>query len=67
MSDDAMQDINLYKAIKNDLQNMSGEEANLYINMLLDDYERRKKENRLYQTNDPIPKIIIRSYYECIE
>jgi len=67
MSDDAMQDINLYKAIKNDLQNMSGEEANLYINMLLDDYERRKKENRLYEINDPIPKIIIRSYYECVD
>lgn len=67
MNDEALKDVNLYKAIKNDLNGMTEEEATFYINMLLQDYERRKKENRLYQTNDPIPKIIIRSYYECIE
>ena len=67
MNDDTVKDINLYKAIKNDLNNMSDEQATEYINMLLEDYEKRKKENRLYQTNDPIPKIIIRSYYECVE
>lgn len=67
MNDDAVRDQNLYKAIKNDLNNMSFEESAFYINMLLQDYERRKKENRLYHNNDPIPKIIIRSYYECIE
>lgn len=67
MNDDAMKDTNLYKAIKNDLNGMTSEEATFYINMLLEDYERRKKENRLYKNNDSIPKIIIRSYYECIE
>lgn len=67
MNDDAMKDSNLYKAIKNDLRDMTEDESTFYINMLLEDYERRKKENRLYETNDPIPKIIIRSYYECLE
>lgn len=67
MNDEALKDVNLYKAIKNDLNGMTEEEATFYINMLLQDYERRKKENRLYQTNDPIPKIIIRSYFECID
>lgn len=66
MNDEAMKDFNLYTAIKNDLSGMTEEQATEYINMLLEDYERRKKENRLYQTNDAIPKIIIRSYYECI-
>ena len=66
MNDEMIKDKNLYKIIKTDLKNMSENESTYYINLLLEDYERRKKENRLYETNDPIPKIIIRSYYECI-
>lgn len=67
MNDEAIKDPNIYKLIKNDLNNMSEEESTYYINMLLEDYERRRKENRLYENNDPIPKIIIRSYYECVD
>lgn len=58
---------NVYLMIKNDLKEMTKEEVNLYISLLLTDYETRKKEKRLYNTNDPIPKIVIESYFECID
>lgn len=67
MNDETLKDENVYAIIKNDLKYMTPEQSTEYIKMLLEDYERRKKENRLYQNNDPIPKIIIRSYYECID
>ena len=38
-----------------------------YINLLFEGYKLRKKENRLYASDDEIPKIIIKNYLELIE
>lgn len=72
MNDEVSKNNNLYQIIKNDMSKMSEEEANVYIKILLEDYENRKKENRLYKDKDikdisVIPKIIIKSYYECVD
>lgn len=67
MNDEASKDNRLYQTIKDDMNQMTEEETNEYIKMLLDDYEGRKREKRLYQDKDEIPKIIIKSYYECID
>lgn len=60
-------DENVYLMIKNDLKLMTPDQVNLYISLLLNDYEIRKKEHRLYNVNDPIPKIVIESYFECVD
>ena len=60
-------DENVYLMIKNDLKLMTQDQVNLYISLLLNNYEIRKKEHRLYNDNDPIPKIVIESYFECVD
>ena len=42
-------------------------EVREYIKLLFEGYKLRKKENRLYESDDKIPKIIIESYLELIE
>lgn len=67
MIDDISQDAKLYEIIKEDLNQMTEEEKKEFISILLDDYELRKKQKRLYEVNGEVPKIIIKSYYECID
>lgn len=48
-------------------QNMTREEANQYINLLFDGYLARKRKNELYKENDPVPRIIIETYYRYVD
>ena len=50
-----------------DYMGMTDEQAKEYITMLFEGYNKRKRENRLYTENDDVPKIIIESYYDCID
>ena len=49
------------------IQNMTQEEAYEYISLLFDGYQARKRKKGLYKENDPIPKIIIQTYYYFVD
>lgn len=49
------------------LKSMSDAEAREYITMLFQGYINRKKENRVFDESIRIPKIIILTYYTCVE
>jgi len=49
------------------IQNMTQEEAYEYISLLFDGYKARKRKKGLYKDNDPIPKIIIQTYYYFVD
>lgn len=50
-----------------DAQNMTQEEAYEYISLLFDGYQARKRKKDLYKENDPIPRIIIQTYYYFVD
>lgn len=50
-----------------DAQNMSQEDAYQYISLLFDGYLARKRKKELYKENDPIPRIIIQTYYYFVD
>lgn len=49
------------------IQNMTQEEAYEYISLLFDGYQSRKRKKGLYKENDPIPRIIIQTYYYFVD
>lgn len=49
------------------LKQMNDEEAREYIALLFAGYSKRKKDGKLYEISDKIPKIIILTYYACIK
>ncbi len=49
------------------INEMSDDEAREYIALLFAGYEKRKKEKRLFEASDVIPKLIIITYYSCVE
>jgi len=50
-----------------DSQYMSKEEAYQCLNLLFDGYKARKRKKELYKDNDPIPKIMIETYYYFVD
>lgn len=50
-----------------DSKYMSKEEAYECLNLLFDGYKSRKRKKELYKDNDPIPKIIIETYYYFVD
>lgn len=48
------------------IKGFNEEEAKSYISLLFDGYINRKKENRLFEADTTIPRIIILAYYNCI-
>lgn len=55
------------ETILESLRDMSDEEAREYIALLFAGYERRKKEKRLFESSDIIPKLIILHYYSFVK
>ena len=49
------------------LKEMTDEEAREYIALLFSGYNQRKKEKRLFETSNVIPKLIILHYYSFIK
>lgn len=43
------------------------DEIREYINLLFEGYKKRKIENRLYSSNDDVPKIIIQNYIKYVD
>ena len=50
-----------------DSENMSQEEAFECIEFLFDGYKTRRRKKDLYHPNDPVPRMIIGTYYRFIE
>lgn len=46
---------------------LSNDEARNYILMIFDGYMARKRKGTLYRDNDPVPEIIIKTYYSCVD
>lgn len=49
------------------IQNMTQDEAYEYISLLFDGYLSRKRKGDLYKENDPIPRIILQTYYYFVD
>lgn len=50
-----------------DSKNLSKEEAYQCLNLLFEGYKARKRKNELYKDNDPIPRIMIETYYYFVD
>lgn len=53
--------------ILEELKKMNEQEAKEYIQKLFEGYTNRKKEKRLFEESTTIPKLIILTYYTCVE